>query len=85
MGIFTGMNKLILICGVFASFTGCISNEPNWEPPVRDWHTPLICPKGQIEYCEGTSPETLECQCIEHERMRRIYDQIMRRNIAWAS
>ena len=78
MGIFKRMNKLILICGVFASVTGCVSNKPNWEPIDRDWHTPLHCPTRQIEFCEGSSPETLQCKCIDHENMRRIYDQIMK-------
>ena len=82
MGVFKHtMNKIILICG-FLGLNGCVSTEPDWYPPERDWHTPLYCPTGQVEYCEGRSPETLECRCMDRQDIRRIYEQIMIRNIA---
>ena len=61
--------------------SGCNSTGEFDKPELKKYYDyPIYCPSNYVEYCEGTTPSNMECQCIERRQQRQLFEQLMRTN-----
>ena len=59
--------------------SGCNSTGEFDKPDLKKYYDyPIYCPSDYVEFCQGTTPSNMECQCIERRQQRQLFEQLMR-------
>ncbi len=55
--------------------TGCSTGGGNY---ASNYHNPELfrCPSSHFAMCEGNSPTTMECQCVDRQYQRNVIRSI---------